>query len=319
MFQRLFMFWNDFYDICHVKSLIIFFTLITFSSAGQSYFQEHFGASVGIVAKVGSHQNAIGLTLKGFYTDYFFQVNAGTTVNLYQQSLGGRKRFVENRNAIGLLFLGGKRETEKNQLLDGLNHQTNYNLGAGFNYVLYFDNRGTSQTSGGFGFHLKEFSLYHENDLFGGNGRDRFRTGHFYTNYRYNDFQFGLGVNIWTGESSGAPINKTPAGKSIHGFKLLENLPYGKTSHGIAYGSISYQLPYQQTAQLRFGIDSEHIRHAVQNRFIHDVIFLPKGWIKKETPHYPRLDENGCPVFNKEDVRKSRLFLQFGSNENWAN
>ncbi|MCH2225737.1 MAG: polymorphic toxin type 23 domain-containing protein [Crocinitomicaceae bacterium] len=302
-----------------MKSLIALFILTCFNSFGQSYFSDHFGASIGIVAKVGTHQNGIGVTLKAFYTDYFFQINAGNTLNLYHKSIGGRKRFVENRSSIGTVLLGGKKQTTRNQLLDGLNHQTEYNLGIGFNYLFYFDNRGTSQTSGGFGLHIHEFSLYHENDLFGGNGRDRFRTGHIYTNYRYYDFQFGLGVNIWTGESSGAPINKTPAGKSVHGFKLLENLPYGKTSHGIAYGSISYHLPYQQTIQVRLGVDSEHVRHAVQNRLIHDVIFLPSGWIQKQTPHYPRLDEYGCPVFSKEDVRENRFYLQYGSNENWAN
>jgi hypothetical protein len=112
--------------------------ILSFNSFGQSYFSEHFGASVGLVVKVGTHQNAIGVTLKGYYTDYFFQVNAASTLNLYQKSLGKRKMFIENRNAIGAIFLGGKRQTERNQLLDGLNHQTNYNLGVGFNYLLYF-------------------------------------------------------------------------------------------------------------------------------------------------------------------------------------
>ena len=35
------------------------------------------------------------------------------------------------------------------------------------------------------------------------------------------------------------------------------------------------------------------VRHAIQNRLIHDVIFLPKKWRFKTNAHVPMLDEKG--------------------------
>jgi hypothetical protein len=101
------------------------------------------------------------------------------------------------------------------------------------------------------------------------------------------------------------------------GFRLLEDLPYGRTSHGIAYGGVYYNLGAGQNVHLKLGIDSEHLRHSVQNRFIHDLLFLPKK-IERNTPHYPRLDETGCPVFEKSTVRKNRFYYQQGLNEHWG-
>lgn len=295
-------------------SSFLFFTAVH----GQSYWRTHTGASLGIVFNVGTHVNSIGLNAKAFYTDYFFQANIGTTFYLHERSYGQRAHFWESRNYFGLMLLAGKKERTIDFQLDGLNHQTQFNYAVGFNYLIYKDNAGTSQLSGGFGLHIKNFSLYHENDVFGGQANDRFRTGHLYASYQYNEFKFGTGINIWTGETRDSRWEKIHLDKCPNGFRILEDLPYGKTSHGIFYGTIAYQLPYTQTTSLRIGIDSEQIRHGFQNRFAHDLIFLPKR-MKRTTPHYPRLDEHGCPVFYRENVRKNQLFLEWSANENWSN
>ena len=292
--------------------------LFPFALHGQEYLKNHFGATVGITANFGTHINAVGINLKGFYTDYFAQLNATSTFYFYRKGIGNRSKYWESRNSIGLVLLAGKKQMEVDFLLDGLNHQTKYNYGLGYNYVFYFDNAGTSQNSGGFAIHLKNFSVYNENDVFGGQAKDRFRTGHFYISYRKEDYKFGLGLNLWTGETANSKWDKTAMDKMPSGFRILEDLPHGRSSHGILYGAFTYNLPNAQYAHLKFGIDSEHIRHVIQNRIIHDLTFLPKG-IERNTPHYPRLDENGCPVFNKTDTRKSKFYMQFGLNENWSN
>jgi len=307
-----------FFDIFALMRLILIFLLVyPFTLKGQNYFKDHFGGSAGVVINLGSHANTVGLNLNAFYTDYFFQVNAGTTVSFYKNSLGNRTNFWETRNALGLVLLGGKKEMHADFQLDGLNHQTEYNLGIGYNYIWYFDNTGSSQRSGGFGLHIKNISVYHENDVFAGQGKDRFRTGLFYASYRQDDFKFGTGFKLWTGESKGARWEKIHSEKSPNGFKILEDLPFGKTSHGIVYGAFIYNLPYGQNIHLNLGVDSEHVRHAIQNRLIHDMVFLPID-LKHTTPHYPRLDENGCPVFDKADVRDLKFYMQFGMNENWS-
>jgi hypothetical protein len=293
--------------------LILFF--LPFFGSGQTYFKEHFGGAIGIVANVGSHVNSIGLNVRGYYTDKFVQINAGSTFYLHERSYGGRTNFWENRNNLGIVLLAGKREKQIDFEFDGLNHQTDYNYGLGFNYLFYFDKKGTSQASGGFAFHLKNTSIYHENDVFAGTAKDRFRTGHFRATYLYNDIKFSTGINLWTGESRGVYWQKIPYEGCPAGFKILEDTPYGKTSHGNLYVGIQYNMPYNQIAHFKIGIDSEHVRHVFQNRLIHDT----GRFIGRSAPHYPRLDEDGCPTFDKKNTRKSKLFLQFGANDVWSN
>ena len=284
----------------------------------QGYFQNHFGGTIGIVTNVGSINTSVGISLRGFWTDYFAQINATTSIQFYGNSYGNRRNFWESRNSVGLILLAGKKERTQDFQLDGLNHNTSYNYGVGFNYIGYFNNSGTSQLSGGFAAHIKNLSIYHENDVFGGQAKDRFRTGHVLFSYQYQDYKFGLGLNLWTGETANSKWQKIASEKMPIGFRNLEDLPYGKTSHGIIYSSFTYNLPYGQDAFLRLGIDSESIRHSFQNRLMHDMIFLPKN-IKRSTPHYPRLDDAGCPVFNNEDAKPASYYFQFGTNVNWSN
>ena len=301
-----------------MKKLFLLLLLWPFLAEGQNYLREHTGVTIGLTANFGSHINAVGINAGAYYTDYFFQVNAGSTIYFYGKGYGGRTNFWESRNHVGLVLLGGKKQMPVDFQFDGLNHQTNYNLGLGYNYIWYFDNIGTSQRSGGFAIHIKNFTFYHENDVFAGNADDRYRTGHFYLSYRDSSFKLGTGIAIWTGETRNGKRIRENHGKMANGYKIIDNLPYGKTSHGNGYVSFVYNLPYQQNAHLRLGIDSEHFRHAIQNRLVHDLIFLPKG-IDRNSCHYPRLDKFGFATFEKEEVRPSVFYTQFGINENWSN
>ena len=274
--------------------------------------------SVGLLLNVGTHVNTIGISLNSYYQDFFYQVNAGSSFTYNLTGYGNRKNFWESRNSLGLLLLGGKKEMKPDFQLNGLLHNSAFNYGIGYNYIWYFDNVKTSQLSGGWGVHVKSFSLLLENDIFGGQGKDRFRTGHVTMNYRLNDFKITTGLNIWTGETANSEWQKSSLDKCPSGYRELDNLLYGKTSHGILYGGLSYNLGYGQFTTMRIGIDSENIRHAFQNRLMHDLIFLPKR-IERKTPHYPRLDEFGCPVFEGSLVRQSKFYYQQGLNENWSN
>ena len=293
---------------------LFFILLLSPLSFSQNYFNEHFGGSIGIVASFGTHTNKVGLSFNAFWTDFFVQTNINSQLSFNFNHLGNRKKFWEMRNSAGIMLLGGKKETMIDFQMNGLNHQTKYNYAVGFNYILYTDNVGTSQRSGAFGVHIKDFSIIHENDVFGGQAFDRYRTAQVLFSYRYLDYKFGVGIELWTGKTRNAPFYPMRNNKMRGGYKDLENMKYGKTSHGILYGSVIYNLPYQQNVFVKAGIDSEQIRHAVQNRFIHDLIFLPKK-VKHNSPHYPRLDKDGCPVFKKERIRPNRLYLQLGSNE----
>lgn len=297
-----------------MKLSLIICLLCTGWLHAQSFESSRFGGSIGLLVNIGSHERSVGISAKAYYQDYFYQFNLGTTFTRNTLSFGNRRKFWESRTYGGLVLLAGKRETVRDFELDGLNHQSNYNYGISYNYLIYSDNAGTSQLSGGWGLHLKAFSLRFENDVFGGQARDRFRTGHLIATYRLEQFKFSTGLYIWTGETRGSTWIKLAGEKMPGGYRSLEDLPYGRTSHGILYGGIQANIPGGNYVHLRAGLDSENIRHAFQNRFTHDLILLPKS-VERNTPHYPRLDENGCPVFEKSKVRKDRFYLQFGMNQ----
>ena len=293
--------------------------LIANCAIAQSYRDAHFGVTVGTVITLGTHVRSAGISINAFYTDYFFQLNGGTMLRYNLHSYGQRTRFIENRNQLGLILLAGKKQSNVDFELDGLFHNTAYNYALGYNYLWYFDRAGTSQRSGGWSAHIHNVGILLENDVFGGQAKDRFRTGHLSVVYRTPEYKIGGGMYIWTGETANSHWDKIKMKDVPSGFRTLDDLPYGKTSHGNLYASFRYRIPFfGQTAGARIGVDSEHMRHFVQNRMFHDLIFLPKK-IKRNTPHYPRLDANGCPVFSKEETRKDRFYFQGDANENWGN
>jgi hypothetical protein len=295
---------------------IFLFWKITFSW-GQFKSSPAIGFQLGAAIQFGSHLNAVGISGNLYYTDFFYQVNVSSQLKYNFSSLGNRSHFWENRNAVGLILLAGKRDITPDFQFDALNHQTNFSKSLGYNYIWYFDQAATSQRSGGWSLHINYFSFLFENDVFGGQRKDRFRTGIIQLNYRYQDWKFFTNLNLWTGETANSFWNKTPLTNCPSGYRNLENLPFGKTSHGILSVGFNHNFLQKQTASFNFGIDSEHIRHATQNRFAHDLLILPKN-IERNTPHYPRLNAEGKPVFEKSEVRKSKFYFHTGLNAIWS-
>jgi hypothetical protein len=291
---------------------------VSFSSFSQNWHQLSLSTMLGFTATIGTHSTRLGLTISGHLNYSFAQLNVSNFANFNLFGYGQRRRFWESRTALGLVLLGGKRNNTPDFQHDALLHNTAYSYGLGYNYLWYHDNAKTSQRSGGWALHLKSFSLLLENDVFSGQSKDRFRTGHLALTYRYQTTKYTVGLNIWTGETANSLWQKIALKKCPSGFRLLEDLPYGKTSHGILYFGVTQKMSYVSNIYGRIGIDSERIRHAVQNRLMHDLLFLPKGF-PRNTPHYPMLDRDGCPTFENSMVRKSRIYLQGGVNDVWSN
>lgn len=296
----------------------LLFCTITLHCFSQFNWGSRFGLHTGIVLHIGSHVDAIGLQLNAFYKESFVQLNTGSTLNWNIKSYGNRCHFWEFRQAIGLHLMYGKKNLEPGFMVDPSFHNSNYNNSIGYQYIWYKDNIETSQRSGAWSIHLRYFSMLLENDVFAGQMKDRFRTGHLRFDYRYQQWVFNTGLNIWTGETAKSHWEKVKLEKCPSGFRILEDLPFGKTAHGLCYGGVIFNAGLGQTVHFKGGIDSEHVRHAFQNRLIHDLLFLPKN-MERNTPHYPRLDENGCPVFLKAEVRKNRFYWQLGTNGYWSN
>lgn len=288
--------------------------LILFLSPFILSAQVNWGAQVGLSASVGSHHSAIGLFGRCYVNYKFIQFNYSSDIQYNTHSYAQRKNMVEFRNALGTILLAGKEERDRSFVLDALQHNTSKNLGLGYSFLHYWDNKSSSQFSGGFGLHVSNFAILLENDVFAGQAKDRFRTGHARIVYSDSACQFALGVNLWTGETANTTWRKVCSPKMPNGYRMLEEQAYGGTSHGILYLEGRLNGPFDQQPGIRIGIDSEEIRHQIQNRWFHDLVFMPKKF-ERSTPHYPRVDENGCAVFDRQYRRKDRLFVQLGLND----
>lgn len=295
------------------------FIIVLFSSSlkAQKWTEEHWGVQVGIMADIGTHINQIGLKIQGYYTYEFVQINLGNQIRFNSLHLGGRKDYVTQRINTGIALLGGKKNSSPHLIFDGLNHQTQHDYAIAYNYLWYFDNIGTSQRSGGFGFHIQQISLYFENDLFAGSGRDRFRTSHASISYHDDLYNISLNTQLWTGETWGTKLQNTPDSIYTLGFKDLSSTHYGKTSNGILSIGFDYQIIYGNHFSAVAGIDSEHIRHGLQNRFMHNKKFVPLHW-RKPNVNYPMLNSEGYPVHHKEEAAPIKPFLQFGLNRGFT-
>lgn len=292
--------------------IALFFMLISLKNFSQSNFPISFGGQISAIIQIGTHQRSIGFDLNGFAQYEFIQLNGSCGFLFYNLGLGKRRNFFENRTALGFVgYFGPENQALDWQLNFWSKHSRN-DYALSYASIWYFDNRKTSQRTGAFGLQIKRMSFYHENDAFAGIATDRFRTGNLLIQWSDSLLKIGTGLQIWTGETTGVSKQYKP---NIYPkeFKDISSLPYGKTSHGVLYSQIQYRSIENQTVKFKIGMDSEHIRHLFQNKIFHDLPFLPKKF-QNQTPHYPRLNSEGLPVFTKSEARKNKFYLEFGMN-----
>lgn len=291
---------------------MIFFLFSAANINAQTWSEDKWGVQLGLSLQFGTHIQQIGLKVQGYYTDYFAQLNGGSLFLFNLSNLGQRSYFLESRFNLGVLVLAGQRDAIPTFILDGLNHQTDYRYGLGYNYVWYFDQAHTSQRSGGMAIHIQQFSMLLENDFYAGQGKDRFRTSHAQLSYHTEVWNFSLNTHLWTGETGGTTKSTS---KESRTYKDLSGLPYGKTSHGIIHISADYLFFFGNVMSLDAGYDHERIRNGLQNKFMHNKKFIPTKY-RKENPHYPMLDTNGEPSLSEENLKPGNFFVQFGGNRN---
>lgn len=298
---------------CKIRWLFVILFPISFSAHGQLFRNEDTGLRIGIVANFGTHVNAIGLDLSSYYRYEFMQANGGVLFRWNFQQLGERNSFFETRISVGANGMFGPRQTMQDEYIRDSYFSDTRNYGLGYNYLWYLDMANSSQRSGVLYARIREFDVHMENDFLAGQGKDRFRTGLLYLQYRLEDVHFYSFVTLWTGDTEG--VNRRNDRPELHpnGYKDLRLTIHGETSHGIAGAGMRYFLPYGNTAHLSFGYDAEQIRHFFQNVLIHNKHFTPKAW-RKPNAHYPMLNYEGVPALEKSDIRKGRFFMQGGMN-----
>ena len=299
-----------------IIALLISLSLISSIALGRNNIQDpSVGFNLSFIFNISSHQNQYGIKLNTYVLFKNIQVNTESIYSFYSFTLGKRKNVLESTNSIGIVGIWGKEKKDVDFELSPTTNQGNKNVSVGYAYIFYKDNVQTSQNSGAISFHYKQFGITHENDFFAGKGRDRYRTAKMRLSFQDSLLKYQTGFNLWTGETKGTDWIKKKTKKCPNGYKNLFNMPYGRTSHGIVYFGINGFILDRSIGNIKIGWDSEEIRHVIQNRFMHDLPFIPKS-IARKTPHYPRLNANGFPIFNKDEARKSCFYYEFGWNNN---
>jgi hypothetical protein len=300
--------------------LLLGLLLSTYSVRTQDLINStsNIGFNAGLNLAFGTHFQRLGLNLNFYYFNNFFQANSEVRIYYNFRSLGPRLHYTELVLSEGLVFGYGKTKTWFNPFLSSVSNQTRYDNSVAYSYNAWFNKRKTSQQTGIIALQFGAVSLITENDILARQMLDRFRTAACLLQYQEQDhFQAAINCSMWTGSMGRRHEIQRP--EFMQGCYMdTVGAVYGNTSHGLLSAQVKYHIGYSQNLQLNAGIDAEQIRNAVQNRFIHDLGFIPKKWTKTRKCHIPMLDEKGNAYLYEagQKIRKPKLFLNVFSNAN---
>jgi hypothetical protein len=289
--------------------LICCLCLFIIPANGQLFCGNNYGFNIGLIAALGNHFQRLGITFQSYYYHDFAQINAEVRVYHNFKNLGPAGHYNEVVTAAGLVLGYGAKQAEHNPFLSVVANQTHYRNSVGYSYKVYLNKIKTSQQTGIFAFQFNDVSIICEDDIFARSTLDRFRTGGFLVQYQYNNrYQFAVNCNLWTGQMG----NKVTTDKSFPfiGYMDTTNGVYTNCSHGLLSGQFKMALNGGQNLQANLGIDAEQVRNFVQNRFFHDMIFLPKKWRASNNCHIPMLDTAGHQYLYRpgQKVKRPQLY-----------
>ena len=246
------------------------------------------GATVGLNICLGNKTDRLGVFAGAWIRYDFVQLNPGIRIYYNFKNLGPPGRYWEFDSYGGVLLAWGKRDSTYNQFITNVSNHTMRRFSFAYSYNIYCDGIKTSQKTGTFAIQFNKIELITENDLIGDN-RDRYRTAAATVRYRHESTIVGISMILWTGEKGDRMVGADYPSRK--GYKIQGR--FGQHSHGILCIQAQQHLGYGQNAQVSAGIDAEQIRHIVQNKIIHDWIFLPSRWVKNPSSHVPMLDTEG--------------------------
>ena len=277
------------------------------------------GFSVGANLAFGTHIQRFGFNLNLFVTENQFQSNTEMRLYYNLKNLGPSLSYTEFVLSQGVLFSWGTKKDFLNPFIGLVSNQTWHFNSLAYAYNAYFNKKKTTQQTGLIAINFNNTTLISENDLLARPTLDRFRTAAFLIQYQYqNQFQIGLNCTLWTGQYRHKKL--TDNSKFRRGC-YLDTLhgTYTNYSHGLLSLQFKYQPMYYQTFQANAGLDAEQIRNLIQNKFIHDMPFIPKKWNKSNNCHIPMLDEKGNPYLYLENqkIKKPKMYFNLFSNASY--
>lgn len=296
--------------------LYIYLVLFVFNSRAQLEQYNNYGFNIGLVTAIGTHVDRLGVVFQGYYVHDFAQLNMSVRIYDNFKNLGPKGNHFELNTALGFCFGYGKKISDNNYFVSSIGNQTRYKNSVAYSYNIWCNKVKTSQVTGIIAFQFEKFSIITENDLLAKPILDRFRTGAFLLQYQDKNIQFAINCTLWTGKM-GSSIRSDSLFPYCGYMNTVDGV-YSNLSHGLLSGQVKFANEFGQYLQANAGIDAEQIRNAVQNRFIHDMIILPRKWYKPINCHIPMIDSNNEQYLYhpNQKIRKPKLFLNGYSSPN---
>lgn len=278
-----------------------------------------FGGTVGLSLTIGTQVNRVGVIIKGYTSFKQFQLNAQTTNFFNIKTYGIDEGGLETQNSVGLIYgFGGVNTEDFTSMLNILGNQTGQRNHIGYAYNFYNDVHQMNQKTGTISIQVNRLTFITENDAFSFIPQDRYRTAGAAFRYKISEFTyFALQTTLWTGDPFYMTVKPIYEGyPNPSGYEDMTGARFTKNSHGILAVQIIRLLPYQQQVSMNLGMDAEQIRHVLQNRFIHDLPFIPKGWNPPRQPHIPMVAVDGQPYLfqDGQEIRKARFWGNLNVN-----
>ena len=283
-----------------------------FALLAQTFQRDNWGANVGLLLAVGTKVNRVGIKINVYaHAAQMVQGNVQWCGIYAFNSYGPKLARPEQQWALGITGNWGKADSLQQPFLSPISNQTRKPYSVGYAYLWYKDGIGTAQKSGMVALQFDQISLVCENDLFAGQGRDRYRTGALGVYYSgIANYRLALLNIMFTPDPKGMPkVRNNAQYPAPFGYIDFSQAPYAQASHGILALQVERALPYGQMAGLQMGVDSEKIRHIMQNKLIHDMPFVPRKLNRARNPHMPMIDQNGkLYLFEQAQKIKSARF-----------
>jgi len=296
--------------------LVTFFTQSSY--AQWSKVNDNSVFSFGVSSTMGTHQINLGVFFRFDYAYAQMTNRLQYKINFKLKEFGPNISYIESRLSNAIYFQFGNDKDSNDEMVLSQGYFTRKNA-IGYELAFLMNKIGTRQSIGAISMIFNSWNIQFQNDLFGNlKGKDRFKTGAIALGYQHGETSVWLKSLLWTGETrcKGRKVEKDTAYPARYGFKNISDCLFSQFSHGVLALHVSHQFSIANEAIISIGNDSERVRHALQNRLIHDMCLLPKSMVKSDNPHIPMLDTDGNPyLFEKnKSVRKDKFYLQLGYN-----
>lgn len=276
------------------------------------------GFSAGANMSIGSHFQRLGLNFNFYFVTKFFQTNSELRAYMNFKNLGPPKIYNEVVLSQGIVLGYGSKQNYTNLFLNSVSNQTAHKNAFAYSYNFYFNKIKTKQVTGIISLQFGSISIITENDIFAKPTLDRFRTGAFLIQYQYkNKFAVAINSTIWTGQMGKQTEINNPNIPSKCYIDTTGGI-YTHYSHGLLSAQLKYNIGWGQNLQANVGIDAEQVRNFLQNRFIHDALFIPKKLKRRKVCHIPMLDRMGNQYLyaTEQKIKQAKLYWNIFSNAN---